>query len=124
MTEKNEIQQENHQIQEAKETLGKKRGRRKVFVGVVVSNKMDKTVVVKVERRFLHPRYGKPVVRHKKFMAHDENNICEEGDVVKIMETRPLSKRKRWRVVEIIAKVQKLDAGESASQEPEDLENA
>ncbi len=120
MAEKNEIQ-ETQEGQERQE--GKKRGRRKTFVGVVVSNKMDKTVVVKVERRFLHPRYGKPVVRHKKFMAHDENNICEEGDVVKIMETRPLSKRKRWRVVEIIAKVQKLDVEGESSQEPEDLEN-
>ncbi|NPA35099.1 MAG: 30S ribosomal protein S17 [Chlorobi bacterium] len=123
MTEKNEIQQENQTVQETNKTASpKKRGRRKELVGVVVSNKMDKTVVVKVERRFLHPRYGKTVVRHKKFMAHDENNICEEGDVVRIMETRPLSKRKRWRVVEIVAKVQKLDVEQESTKEPEDLE--
>ncbi len=78
------------------------RGRRKVFIGTVVSDKMDKTVVVKVERAFRHPVYGKVVKSHKKFYAHDEDNRCKIGDVVKIMETRPLSKLKRWRVVEIL----------------------
>ncbi len=78
------------------------RGRRKVFIGTVVSDKMDKTVVVKVERTFRHPVYGKVVKSHKKFYAHDEDNRCKIGDVVKIMETRPLSKLKRWRVVEIL----------------------
>ncbi|MFS8637573.1 MAG: 30S ribosomal protein S17 [Gemmatimonadota bacterium] len=80
----------------------KKRNSRKVRVGTVVSDKMDKTVVVAVERRVLHPLYGKPVVRTKKYHAHDEENTAREGDVVRIMETRPLSKTKRWRVLEVI----------------------
>jgi len=78
------------------------RGRRKVFIGTVVSDKMDKTVVVKVERTFRHPVYGKVVKSHKKFYAHDEDNRCKVGDTVKIMETRPISKLKRWRVMEIL----------------------
>lgn len=69
---------------------------------MVVSNKMDKTISVKVERRVRHPLYGKSVKLSKKFMAHDENRDCNIGDVVRIMETRPLSKNKRWRLVEII----------------------
>jgi small subunit ribosomal protein S17 len=80
----------------------KKRNSRKVRVGTVVSDKMDKTVVVAVERRVLHPLYGKPVVRTKKYHAHDEENTAREGDVVRIMETRPLSRTKRWRVLEVI----------------------
>ena len=101
----------------------KKRGRRKVLVGVVVSNKMDKTVVVRVERRIMHPLYKKHIVRHKKFMAHDENNECQEGDVVKIMETRPLSKRKRWRVVEILQRAQVIEyvPGEAEEQTIEQM---
>ncbi|MEN9207555.1 MAG: 30S ribosomal protein S17 [Gloeomargarita sp. GMQP_bins_120] len=75
----------------------------KEFVGVVVSNKMDKTVVVAVESRVAHPRYGKIVVRTKKYKAHDEDNRCQEGDRVRIQETRPLSRTKRWRVVEILS---------------------
>jgi len=82
------------------------RGRRKVRVGVVVSDRMDKTVVVAVERIMRHPLYGKTVKRTKKFHAHDENNECRVGDVVEIMETRPLSKLKRWRVARIIQKAQ------------------
>ncbi len=78
------------------------RNSRKVRVGTVVSDKMDKTVVVAVERRVLHPLYGKPMVRTKKYHAHDEENTARQGDVVRIMETRPLSKTKRWRVVEVI----------------------
>lgn len=74
----------------------------KEFVGKVVSNKMDKTVVVAVERKFPHPLYGKLVKKTKKFYAHDEENKCKEGDIVRIRETRPLSKLKRWIVVEII----------------------
>ncbi|WP_028949713.1 30S ribosomal protein S17 [Sulfurihydrogenibium subterraneum] len=74
----------------------------KEFVGKVVSNKMDKTVVVAVERKFPHPLYGKQVKKTKKFYAHDEENKCKEGDIVRIRETRPLSKLKRWIVVEII----------------------
>jgi small subunit ribosomal protein S17 len=77
---------------------------RKTRVGVVTSNKMDKTINVKVERRLRHPLYGKSVKMSKKFMAHDEKGECNIGDVVRIMETRPLSKNKRWRLVEIIEK--------------------
>lgn len=76
--------------------------RRKTRTGVVVSDKMEKTVVVSVERTFAHPLYGKRVTRQKKFHAHDEENDYREGDIVRIEETRPLSKRKRWRVVEAI----------------------
>jgi small subunit ribosomal protein S17 len=82
------------------------RGRRKVRVGTVVSDCMDKTVVVAVERIMRHPLYGKTVKRTKKFHAHDENNECRVGDVVEIMETRPLSKTKRWRVARVIQKAQ------------------
>ncbi|HEV09315.1 MAG: 30S ribosomal protein S17 [Sulfurihydrogenibium sp.] len=74
----------------------------KEFVGKVVSNKMDKTVVVAVERKFPHPLYEKQVKKTKKFYAHDEENKCKEGDIVRIRESRPLSKLKRWVVVEII----------------------
>ena len=80
------------------------RNLRKVRVGQVVSNKMDKTIVVVVQRRVRHPIYGKFVKKTTKFMAHDEENACNIGDTVQIMETRPLSKRKRWRLVEIIEK--------------------
>lgn len=78
------------------------RNRRKVRVGTVVSDKMDKTVVVAVERRVQHPLYGKPVVRTKRYHAHDEENTARVGDTVRIMETRPLSKLKRWRIMEIV----------------------
>ena len=81
------------------------RGRRKVRIGRVVSNKMDKTIVVAVEDFVRHELYNKPVKRTKKFKAHDENNECRIGDRVKIMETRPLSKDKRFRIVEIVEKV-------------------
>lgn len=80
------------------------RGRRKTRVGVVVSDRMEKTVVVAVERIMRHPLYGKTVKRTKKFHAHDENNECNMGDVVEIMETRPLSRTKRWRVSRVIQK--------------------
>ena len=72
--------------------------------GVVVSNKADKTVVVKVERKFQHPLYKRTVKQSKKFMAHDETNACQIGDEVRIVESRPLSKRKRWMVLEIVQK--------------------
>jgi small subunit ribosomal protein S17 len=75
---------------------------RKRLVGVVVSDKMNKTVVVKVTRRFEHPVYKKHIERSKKYHAHDEHNECKVGDVVAIEETRPLSKTKRWRIVEIL----------------------
>ncbi len=81
------------------------RNLRKERIGIVVSNKMDKTIVVAVERKQRHPKYGKFIKLTKKFYAHDEKNECSEGDIVKIMETRPLSKLKRWRLVEIIEKV-------------------
>jgi small subunit ribosomal protein S17 len=78
------------------------RGSRKTRVGVVVSDKMDKTVVVSIERRVQHPVYGKMVRRTKRLKAHDERNDARTGDTVRIMETRPLSKDKRWRLVEIV----------------------
>jgi small subunit ribosomal protein S17 len=78
------------------------RNLRKQRTGVVTSNKMDKTITVSVERQVKHPIYGKFVKSSKKFLAHDEKGDCNIGDVVRIMETRPLSKRKRWRLVEIL----------------------
>ena len=80
------------------------RNLRKTRVGKVVSNKMDKTIVVAIEDNVKHPKYGKVIKRTIRLKAHDENNECGEGDTVKIMETRPLSKDKRWRLVEIIEK--------------------
>ena len=80
------------------------RNLRKVMIGTVTSNKMDKTVVVSVETSVKHKLYGKIVKRTYKLKAHDEKNECQEGDKVKVMETRPLSKDKRWRVVEIVEK--------------------
>jgi small subunit ribosomal protein S17 len=82
--------------------MSEQRGKRKRRIGVVVSDKMDKTVVVVVERLVRHPLYKKVLRRRKKYYAHDENNKCKIGDIVEIMETRPLSKLKRWRVVRII----------------------
>ena len=78
------------------------RNLRKTKVGVVTSNKMDKSITISVQRRLRHAMYGKFVKKSTKFMAHDEKNECNEGDTVRIMETRPLSKSKRWRLVEII----------------------
>lgn len=78
------------------------RNLRKVRTGVVSSNKMDKTITVKIERKVKHPLYGKFVKKSKGFHAHDEKNEANVGDVVKIMETRPLSKTKRWRLVEVV----------------------
>ena len=78
------------------------RNRRKVREGLVTSNKMDKSIVVSVERKLKHPKYGKFLKRTTKLMAHDEQNECNIGDTVRIMETRPLSKNKCWRLVEII----------------------
>ena len=80
------------------------RNLRKVMVGTVLSNKMDKTVVVAVETSVSHKVYGKTVIRTYKLKAHDEENVCQIGDKVKVMETRPLSKDKRWRVVEVVEK--------------------
>ena len=81
------------------------RNLRKERIGVVVSNKMDKTIVVAVESREKHPIYGKFVKKTTKFVAQDEKNECDEGDTVLLMETRPLSKTKRWRLVRIVEKV-------------------
>jgi len=78
------------------------RNLRKERIGVVTSNKMDKSIVVAVERREKHPLYGKFVMKTSKFTAHDEKNECNSGDTVKIMETRPISKNKCWRLVDII----------------------
>jgi len=80
------------------------RNARKERTGVVVSDKMDKTITVAVERRTQHPEYKRVIKKTKKYKAHDEENVCSEGDKVRIMETRPLSKTKRWRLVEIIEK--------------------
>ena len=80
------------------------RNLRKVMIGTVTSNKMDKTIVVSVETSVKHPIYGKIVKRTYKLKAHDEENQCQIGDKVKVMETRPLSKDKRWRVVEVMEK--------------------
>jgi ribosomal protein uS17 len=80
------------------------RNERKTRIGLVASNKMDKTISVTIERRLQHPIYGKYVKKSNKLIAHDENNECQIGDLVKIMETRPLSRRKRWRLVSVIEK--------------------
>ena len=85
--------------------MEKTRNLRKERIGVVVSNKMNKSIVVVVHRKVKHPIYGKFVKKTKKFMAHDQEDTCNIGDTVKIMETRPLSKNKCWRLVEIIERV-------------------
>ena len=79
-----------------------KRNLRKERIGLVTSSKMDKTIVVTVERKLKHAKYGKYIKKSNKFMAHDEKDDCGVGDLVRIMETRPLSKNKRWRIIEII----------------------
>ena len=84
--------------------MEEQRGYRKTRTGVVVSDKMDKTIVVAIKTRVRHPLYGKMVNRTRKFKAHDEQNACGVGDTVKIMETRPISKDKHWRLVEIVEK--------------------
>lgn len=86
--------------------VAEERNVRKVRVGKVVSNKMDKTVVVAVERKVPHALYSKPMTMTKRFKAHDENNECLVGDTVRIVETRPLSKDKRWRVVQVLERLQ------------------
>lgn len=87
-------------MEEQKETL--ERNDRKERVGVVVSDRMDKTITVEVPRLMKHPMYGKYIERSSKHMAHDEENAANEGDTVRIMETRPMSKKKRWRLDEIV----------------------
>ena len=90
------------EMNNANATQGEERTARKLRVGVVVSDKMQKTVVVQIDRRMPHPVYGKMVTRSKRLKAHDEENSAKLGDTVRIMETRPLSKYKRWRLVEIV----------------------
>jgi small subunit ribosomal protein S17 len=85
--------------------MAEERGHQKERVGLVVSNKMDKTITVAVERRMQHPLYKKVIRRTRKFHAHDEKNVCNEGDLVRIRESRPLSKSKRWRLVEVVKQV-------------------
>ena len=85
---------------------GTTRNERKTRIGTVVSTKMEKTIVVAVERRTAHPIYGKQLLRTKKFHAHDEDGQAREGDTVRIMETRPLSKTKRWRLTEIVLRAE------------------
>ncbi|HEX7469840.1 MAG TPA: 30S ribosomal protein S17 [Verrucomicrobiae bacterium] len=84
------------------------RGNRKERVGEVISNKMTKTIVVRVERRFPHPKYKKVVTGYKKFYAHDEKSEARPGDRVRIVETRPLSKIKRWRLVEVVERGEEI----------------
>lgn len=97
------VKNENQEKEEEKKN-SVKRNIRKVRIGKVVSNKMDKSIVIAVEKRVIHPLYKKFYKRTTKFMAHDEKNECNIGDTVKIMETRPLSLKKRWRLVEILEK--------------------
>ena len=87
------------------------RGQPKSRIGLVLSNKMTKTVVVQVERRMKHGRYGKYLIEKKKYKAHDEEQACKVGDIVRISETRPLSKDKRWRVAEIVARAEAVESG-------------
>ncbi|MCH8289574.1 30S ribosomal protein S17 [Candidatus Poribacteria bacterium] len=87
----------------------KQRGHRKTRTGVVASDRMDKTVTVAIVRAYQHPLYKKIVRNTTKIMAHDEHNVCKAGDVVQVIETRPLSRRKRWQVQEIISKAASVD---------------
>jgi small subunit ribosomal protein S17 len=92
-------------MNEEKNTVTQKRQtKRKTRIGVVTSNKMEKSITVAIEKRVKHPIYKKYFKKTTKFMAHDEKNECTEGDMVKIMETKPLSKKKRWRLVEVVEK--------------------
>ena len=94
------------------------RGRPKTRIGTVLSNKMTKTVVVLVERRAQHGRYGKYLTEKKKYKAHDEEQACKVGDRVRITETRPLSKDKRWRVSEIVARAETVEAAPPEGARP------
>jgi len=88
--------------------MTEQKGSKRVLEGVVVSNKADRSIVVQVERRFLHPQYRKTVRSHKKYMAHDADNSCNIGDKVRIVECRPLSKRKAWMLEEITVRAKQL----------------
>jgi small subunit ribosomal protein S17 len=105
MTEITETEKKPSETTENPKETSVSRGSRKVRVGKVTSTKMNKTITVQIERRLKHPIYKKYFKKTKKFMVHDENNTATEGDIVKIIETRPLSTRKRWRLVEIVEKV-------------------
>ena len=96
-------------------TASAREGRRKVREGEVVSTKMDKTVVVRISRRIAHPLYKKIIKRYSKFQAHDEKNEAQGGDLVEIMETRPLSKTKRWRLVRIVKRGELAMAAEETA---------
>ena len=98
------------------------RNKRKVRTGRVVSDRMDKTVVVAVERLARHPLYGRRIKRTKRYLAHDEHNVARIGDQVQIMETRPLSKRKRWRVVAVLARSEAAALAEQARQDADELD--
>ncbi|HEY8450364.1 MAG TPA: 30S ribosomal protein S17 [Bacillota bacterium] len=98
------------------------RNKRKVRTGRVVSDRMDKTVVVAVERLARHPLYGRRIKRTKRYLAHDEHNVARIGDQVRIMETRPLSKRKRWRVVAVLARSEAAALAEQARQDADELD--
>ncbi len=91
-------------VEQEREKVLQKKTTRKTMMGLVMSNKMDKTVVVRVERKFIHPKFKKVVKSSRKYSAHDEKNECRPGDFISIRETRPLSKTKCWRLVEIIKK--------------------
>ena len=97
--------------QAAAEVKSGKISSRKVRVGTVVSNKMNKTVIVKVTRHAEHPLYGKRIIKSKKYVAHDEENVCSIGDQIRIRETRPLSRTKRWELVEIVRKAPNIGPG-------------
>ena len=92
------------------------RGRPKSRIGTVLSNKMTKTVVVQVERRAKHGQYGKYLTEKKKYKAHDEDQACKVGDQVRIAETRPMSKDKRWRVAEIVRRAEVIEGGHGSAQ--------
>jgi len=92
-------------------------GRRKILLGEVVSNRMHKTITVQVERRVRHPMYERVVKRSKKFHAHDEHNQCQIGDIVRIIETRPLSKTKCWRLLEVVRRHAAADVVQLAGRE-------
>ncbi len=88
--------------------MSEAKSNKRVLEGIVVSNRGDKTIVVEVERKFLHPRYRKTVRSHKKYMAHDAENTCNIGDRVRIVESRPLSRRKRWVLTEVVTRAEQL----------------
>jgi len=88
--------------------MSEQKSNKRVLEGVVLSNKTEKTIVVQVERKFLHPQYRKTIRAHKKYMAHDESNDCNIGDTVRIVESRPLSRRKRWALDSIVNRAEQL----------------